>query len=133
MRHILVVERCACRAYIGLGNLGRQQAALGFLHGTHHRGVAGVILVDTHAKIDLVGVVVGAEGGHQAKDRVGSQRAEILEHGFLQSTGAQQLRLEGVLQQGSPGHGADATGNRSDEGALVLDALEVHIAGEAEA
>ena len=52
-RHGFLKVRLTGQRRIGLGGLGLQHPALGFLDGAHDRGVAIGILVDAHAKVDL--------------------------------------------------------------------------------
>ncbi len=66
--------RITRRGHIDLGVLIRQDALFGFADSRKDRGVAVVVLVDTDAQVDLVGIVICAAGNGCSQDRVRWQR-----------------------------------------------------------
>ena len=80
-----IADRCAKggitgQPSIGLGGLIRQNPALGLFDRPHDGGIAGRVLVDADAKVDLVGARIGAIFGHQHQDLVGGLRVQIVQH-----------------------------------------------------
>lgn len=70
------------RADVALVGFALQQPAFGLVHGGHDRRIAGVVLVDADAQVNLVLAGILPEGLHQLENPVLWQRFQSLKHGI---------------------------------------------------
>ena len=66
----------AALAFIDFRCLRREKTGFGFFHCREDRRLAREVLVDADTEIVLVGARIGAEGHHQAEQRVGRERGQ---------------------------------------------------------
>ena len=100
-RQRLAETRIARKRGIGLGGLALPQLLFRRLHRPHHRRIAGGVLVDADAQIDLVLARVGAELGHQRNDLVGGQVFEVFKHQASPVATARSLYMPHSAQEPS--------------------------------
>ncbi len=89
--HGLVEGRIPGRGHIGLAHLALEDGLFGLADAVQNRGIPLGVPEYADAQIDLFRIGIGAEGRHQAKDRIIGDAVETLKHGCasMVGTGAQ--------------------------------------------
>ena len=80
LHHGGVISRFARKAGVGLSFLGFPQLFLGGLHGAHHRGQAGCVLVNANAKVNFIRARIVTVHGDQLQDFVLRLRVQGFQH-----------------------------------------------------
>ncbi len=68
--HRLVETRISGRRNVGLRGLAREDRLLSLSHSLYDGRIASIIPVDTDAQVDLPGVGIGPECGHEAENGI---------------------------------------------------------------